>query len=254
MDKEKKALHRKKEEENKLVLSYMTIRNLIGIFGMLLPVILVLVTHKLPGDRFVQPSISDYYYTSSGDILVALLCVLAVFLFTSNGYGSFFEKFLYVLAAICAMGVAFSPTATKCPPPAISIHELHFQVPRIFGLVERHLLFAGLFFIALSIISICYFPLTSKKHGVKPHSRKAKRNVIFRICGWTMLSCIFMLMLYFLIPGLRTFIGSFPIIFVLETLALEAFGISWLTKGETIWPDGEHYLVTGYKRILQYLK
>jgi len=30
-------------------------------------------------------------------------------------------------------------------------------------------------------------------------------------------------------------------------------GISWLTIGETIYPDGEHYIVSGYKAIKQLL-
>ena len=252
MDRGKRALHRKKEEENKLVLSYMTIRNLIGVFGMLLPVILILFTHRMPGERCVQPSISDYYYTSSGDILVALLCVLGVFLFTSNGYGGFFEKFLYVLAAICGMGVAFSPTTTKYPPPLVSIHELNFHVPKILGF-ERHLIFAALFFVALSIISLKYFPRTNVKKDLdlkRKRTQKEKRNIIFRIAGWTMLACIFVLLLYFLIPGFKMIMGSFPLIFALETVALEAFGISWITKGETLWPDGEHYLVSWYKKTI----
>ena len=99
---------RKKEVDNSLVFSYLTLRNLIGICGILLPVVLFLTTKKAEGDRLIEPSISDYYYTSNGDILVVLLSVLGVFLFTYKGY-QWQEKVLTTIAAICGMGIGFSP-------------------------------------------------------------------------------------------------------------------------------------------------
>jgi len=103
---------RLKEKENKLVFSYMTLRNLIGFCGMILPLALVLTTKTSPVDNTIESSISDYYYTSSGDVLVVFLCVLGTFLFTYKGYDKK-EKFLSTITAICGIGVAFSPTATK---------------------------------------------------------------------------------------------------------------------------------------------
>lgn len=41
-------------------------------------------------------------------------------------------------------------------------------------------------------------------------------------------------------------LGAFPIVYVFETIAVEAFAVSWLTKGETLWPDGRHYMVKAY--------
>ena len=93
---------RQKEQDNELVLSYTTMRNLIGFSGMLLPFVLMLFTKEADG-LFVEPSISDYYYTKNGDILVVLLSVLGVFLITYNGY-DWKEKVLTTLAAFCAIG------------------------------------------------------------------------------------------------------------------------------------------------------
>jgi hypothetical protein len=45
--------------------------------------------------------------------------------------------------------------------------------------------------------------------------------------------------------------GKQPIIFIFEAIALFAFSTTWLTKGETLYPDGEHYIVTGYKMMKQ---
>ena len=80
-------------------------------------------------------------------------------------------------------------------------------------------------------------------------SRKEKRNLVYRICGWTMIGCIAILALYFFIPQFYNAVGNFPMTFTFEAIAVEAFAISWLTKGETFWPDGEHYIVSVYKEI-----
>ena len=110
---QKKSDHQK-EVENDLVFSYLTLRNLIGISGMLLPFALLLFTTRTPGSRFIGFSISDYYYTNTGDLLVVLLSILGVFLFTYNGY-DWLERIITILSAICAIGIAFSPTGINCP-------------------------------------------------------------------------------------------------------------------------------------------
>lgn len=244
---------RQKERDNDLVFSYMTLRNLIGFSGMLLPLILYISTDRGPMDNRVEPSISDYYYTSNGDVLVVILCTLSVFLFTYNGYG-WREKFWTVQAAVCGLGVAFSPTLTKYPRESFSVHTSLSEVPHVFG-IERHLLFAAWFFICLSVIALVYFPKSDATSDVSAEgtkTAKGKRNRVYRICGITMLACVFFLALYFLVPGLQHIMRGFPIVFALETVAIEAFGISWITKGETLWPDREHYMKYAFWQIRSY--
>lgn len=240
-----------KESGNDLVFSYMTLRNLIGFSGMILPIILLLTTHVTGGDKKIEPSISDYYYSSNGDVLVVILSVLGVFLFTYNGY-EWKEKLLTSIAALSGLGVAFSPTVSKYARHSFSVHTALDEVPVILGL-ERHLIFAALFFLSLSLISLIYFPKSNKPVVKDPSGKmkqKEKRNIIYRICGWTMIACIVVLALYFIIKPFQEFAGNFPVIFVMETIAVEAFAVSWITKGETLFPDGEHYLGTAF-RILK---
>ena len=248
---------RLKEKKNELLYSYMTLRNLIGFSGMILPFALAFTTKVSIVDKVIEPSISDYYYTSNGDLLVVILCLLGAFLFTYKGY-DLMENILSSITAICGIGVAFSPTATKYLRDSFSVHTSQMDVPKIFG-VERHLIFASLFFIILSLISLIYFPKTdkNKKIGGK-YTQKDKRNIVFKVCGWIMIICVAILAVYFKSDKFKSMVGDFPIIFTLETIAIEAFAMSWLTKGETIYPDGEHYLVSGYKilvnRFVKYKK
>jgi hypothetical protein len=217
---------------------------------MLLPVVLVLFTMKEGEDKIIEPSISDYYYTSNGDIFVVILSVLAVLLFSYNGYG-LKDRFWTTLAAFCGLGVAFFPTAAKYQRASQSVHPANSEVPEIFGF-EWHFIFAITFFVSLSIISLYYFTRSGsvqKRTRGEKMTQKQKRNVVYRVSGWTMIGCITILALYFLLTPFRSAVGDFPMVFTFETIAVWAFAVSWLTKGETLWPDGEHYIVGTYRDL-----
>jgi hypothetical protein len=240
---------RLKEKENKLVVSYKTLRNLIGFCGMILPVILIITTATTPSDKIIESSFSDYYYTSSGDLLVAFLCILGAFLFIYKGYNKK-ENILSTVAGICGIFAAFSPTASENLRMSFSVHTPLPEVPKIFGF-ERHTIVAGLFFITLGVISLLCFPQTDVTKQMT--TLKKKRNNIFKICGWIMLICVLIMAIYFVSDRFSTMFGKIPFIFIMETIATWAFGISWLTIGETIYPEGEHYLVSGFKDIKQFV-
>ena len=246
---------KQKEADNELVLSFLTLRNLIGISGMLLPVVLTIFTPKGEEDKVMEHSISEYYYTKNGDLLVVLLSVIGVFLLTYKGYNLFWERTLTFVAAICGMGVAFFPTAAKIGN-SMTIHIVNPEVPMFLGLIQWHFVFAALFFISLALISLFYFSRTNKKDAgqidEKKRRQKARRNLIYKMCGWTMLICVVLMILYIKIdpPSLR----NAPVIFILETVAVEAFGISWITKGQTLLPDGEHYIIKGLREAKEMIQ
>ena len=237
---------RVKENDNNIVLSYLTLRNLIGICGMIMPILLYFFTTRKEGEPRYEQSISEYYYTSNGDIIVVILSVLGVFLFTYNGY-NWREKALTTIAAICGLGIAFSPTGKEVVRSS-SIHFANSEVPMVFGWFERHFLFAVLFFAALAIMALKYFPKTDKqtlRTEDGKMTQKAKRNLVYKICGWTIVGCIVVLALYFII---KPDVGDFPVVFTFEAIAVEAFGISWITKGESLWPDAQPFFVKAFHR------
>ena len=69
-----------------------------------------------------------------------------------------------------------------------------------------------------------------------------------------MIASVALLLVYFLLLDAGTIKTGFPVVFVLETIAIEAFGISWLTKGETLLPDGEHYMAKAFREAKANLK
>lgn len=238
-----------KEDHNELVISYLTLRNLIGFGGMLLPLVLALWPTRPGPDYGFEPSISDYFFTDRGDVLVVLLSVLAVFLLTYAGY-TWLERGLTILAAICALGIAFVPTLAECKDCVLSVHTAYGGIFHN-HLLALHLFFAGIFLLCLATISLKYFRMKDDAPLRSPEGKKtqkARRNTVYTICGWTMICCVSALGVYFLIKKKVDF-GHFPVIYTFETIAVEAFGFAWLTKGETLWPDGEHYLFRAMKEF-----
>lgn len=72
--------------DNFQVISYNTLRKAIGFIGFLLPVIVVLGSFISSDLHTVLPSISDYYFTTMGDVLIGCLCAVAFFLFCYKGH------------------------------------------------------------------------------------------------------------------------------------------------------------------------
>jgi len=98
-----------------------------------------------------------------------------------------------------------------------------------------HGIFAALLFLTLSYFSLFLFTKTDSSKIPSP--RKMQRNEVYRACGYTMLVCIALVPLIKFLPQLGGAIAKYDPVFWLEAIAIVAFGISWLTKGEAILSD-----------------
>lgn len=218
-------------ENEVLVIHFLTIRKSIGVLGIALPFVLITGSILGGGCDGVLSSISVYYHTNTRDIFVGVLCAVSLFLFCYKGYEKKDVR-AAKLASIFALGVAFFPSDVSLP--AAACLNPPFSTSSVAG--DVHLACAGLFFIVLSYFSLVLFKKTSKTKT--PTAEKKKRNKVYTVCGWIMLSCIFLLTIYFLLPEKtqQSLNGLMPVFF-LETISLLAFGISWLVKGEALLKD-----------------
>lgn len=198
---------------NRMTYSYLALRKTVGWIGLLLPFILMLGGFLLDGK--IQQSISHYYYSSMGNVLVGAMCSVALFLFFYCGYDKW-DHWAGNIAGFFALGVALFPTT---------------EVGDLTITGKIHYICATLFFLTLAFFSIFLFT----KLGPNPTQEKIHRNKIYRICGFIMIACMI---------GIVIFTGFFQndnsnscFVFWAETIALISFGISWLTKGGTICPD-----------------
>jgi hypothetical protein len=195
--------------------SYLALRKTVGWIGILLPFVLVLGAFFLFGSRSILRNISLYYHTGMRDVFVGAICAIALFLFFYKGYNKW-DNMASSLAAFFALGIAFFPTVREGP--------YNWQA-------YVHLVCAGCFFFILAFFSLFLF--TRKEP--KPSRAKLSRNKIYIICGSVMAACT---------SGILVFLGfiskNYPqstFVFWAETIALIAFGISWLTKGGALYPD-----------------
>jgi len=215
----------KKELETyqSLVFSYLTLRKAIGFLGIALPFAVSLGALILFRTR-IQSSISSYYYTGTRDVLVGALWAIGFFLLSYRGYEPV-DNITGNLGCVFALGVALFPTAPDLNPSTTA---------RLIGYF--HMAFAGLFFLTLIFFSLFLF--TKTKPHVQPTRRKLQRNILYRVCGVAMATCILLMTIYTFLPdAAAASLECYHPIFWLETIAILSFGISWLTKGEGILKD-----------------
>jgi hypothetical protein len=219
---------KKDDPGNGLIISYMTLRKVVGWLGILLPVALGVSLSFFKNCSSIQNSISDYYYTRIGGLFTGVLCAVALFLFSYNGYEKK-DGIASRIAALFALGVAFFPTSPDQTAVLCSI----FNVKGDSTVNMIHFTSATIFFLTLAYMS---FFLFTKSSG-HPTKAKRARNKVYKTCGVVIAASIVMILLYFKIPWLNEKLVNYKPVFVFETIALWAFGLSWLTKGEFLLKD-----------------
>jgi hypothetical protein len=227
MNPENKALENidDQSEEQAQLISYRTMRILIGLVGIALPLILLLgsglMQLVLPENHdWFPPSISDFHGTRMQDWYTGILFVLGFFLLTYKGYGE--DNWVANIGCAFALGTAVFDSQSPYLPVVI----LHF--------VSALSLFA-----VFIVFSLILFPRSRKPLGPdgKPQplsSSKIKRNRVYAISGWTMVGLIPPAVLWVALGGHKVF-PQLRIVFWVESLMLWSFGIAWLTKGQALW-------------------
>ena len=192
--------------EDHQIVSYLFLRMLIGACGIVLP-LACLIYGSLTA---MEDSISDYYATGIRDVFVGILFVLGFFLFTYKGYDKR-DDLIANAGFFFALGVAMFP----CNSDHAWVRATHF--------VSAFLLFSVFIFFSLRLFTL------SVKEGVS--SKKEDTNTkIYIACGWVMVVSIVAIGLSFWLMS-DTLLDSTNIVFWLESVALLAFAVSWMTKG-----------------------
>ena len=204
-----------KDPNSDLTYSYLALRNAIGWIGILLPFVLMGGLFLIFNEKVIQKTISQYYHTGMRDVFVGSICAIALFLFFYKGYNKWEDR-TATLAGFFAIGIAWFPTTQSGPLDLAG---------------KIHLICASVFFIILAGFSLFFFTITA----AHPTRRKVKRNIIYVICGVIMIVCLVSIVIFY-----NFFLTDNPdsyFVFWAETVTLIAFGVSWITKGGTLYPD-----------------
>ena len=187
------------------IVNVKKLRCTIGFLAILLPIIVAVLLWRIP------PSISSTYYTyEAGPVFMIILGTASVFLMYYDGYDKI-DDVLNTIAGVFGLVICIFP----CHNDSLS-YVGTFQVPVEIS-ATIHNVSAIAFFALLSYVSMFQFT----KHGDKEMTRQKKaRNVIYRVCGVGMVASFLIMLL-----------PEFHIqIWLVETIALFFFGVSWLTK------------------------
>jgi hypothetical protein len=192
---------------------------LIGALGLVLP----LAVYLLAGVRAtptLEPwvrlvSVSAYYYTGAVAMFVGVIFALSLFLFTYPGYENVVEdRVLGTLGGSAAFLVVLFPTAP--PNPDLKLLWWREWMDRV------HLISAGALFISFILFSLVLFTRSNLDPSEWGTGKKV-RNAVYVVCGVVMIVAV-----AWAVVALK--FGK-PV-FVPETVAVEAFAVSWLVKGE----------------------
>ena len=227
-------------EDDDLVSSFLAVRRAIGLAGISLPVLLFASAWALP-DGEMKPSISEFYHTFMGDLLVGVLVAIGLFLIAYVGHkpkeGEFLtDWWVSTLAGIGAVGVALYPTTPddlKC--------EVYEAPETVQGIVSHwcqwwepiHFISAGLFFVCMALF--CFFLFPKVKGGGVSWSNEPG-NVTYFTCGIALVVSIVGLLAYFIVKTsiIGEVLAENNFVFWFETLGVVAFAIAWLTKGNLL--------------------
>ncbi|MDT0538862.1 DUF998 domain-containing protein [Croceitalea sp. P059] len=215
------------------------LRQTVGIAGMLMPILLMFSLYLYNEVDFVLPSISHYYFTRSGTIFTSVLIVLGTFLLIYKSYEKL-DFWLSTLAGVFALFVALAPTSNLvevCCAIDMKHAITHFSddTKELNPRILFHYISAGLFFLCLAIMSFFLFTKTEK--GKKKTKHKKIRNIIYKSCAVVMVLSILIILFNFNNEDPTSFYNRNHMTFWLEFAAVEAFGLSWLIKGETLFKD-----------------
>jgi hypothetical protein len=214
-------------QNNEFVVSYLTLRQMIGWIGLLMPFAVRLGALIFEGIQSTD-SISAYYYTGMRDVFVSTM-VLGGALLTCYRTPAWHDNVLAIIAGMSAIGIGLFPMSPTFAAEILQKYpemgEAKCYINR--GLLGFHFLFVGAFF-SLTFYLV-YFRFDAFTPQI-PTKQKLIRNKIYKLCGAAMLAA-------FIAIGILALKNKGASIFWPETVAVVAFAVAWLVKGQTILKD-----------------
>ena len=225
-------------EKNEIWLSsQVTLRKLVGILGVLMPLLLFIFLFIDTNYSSLLESISHYYYTRAAGVFVIIISLLAIFLLVYKGHARV-DFYVSAIAGIFALLVVLFPTnniSTICPDPENNYYSVTILKASPFR-QHFHYVSAGIFLLSLAYMSFFLFTRSDKPAADRTPAKKL-RNKIYRFCGVMMVLAILVIFAGFLGCINEPFYTDHHLTFWMETVAVEFFGLSWLIKAEVLLKD-----------------
>lgn len=221
-----------KAPNDKYEISYLAIRRAVGVLGIALPIVVSVGAVIFGNCHVLKDSISDYYYTIMGSTLTGILCAMALFMYSYNGFNKW-DRVASALACIFALGVAFFPMNVDYRCVTCNYCNVMYREVQPWRNIVHFGSATALFF-DFGCMSLFLFTKSNKPKNERGR-RKNQRNIIYKTCGIIIFTTLAFasLILLNIIP--KTLIPHSTL--WVEIIMLWAFGFSWLVKGETLLKD-----------------
>ncbi len=218
-------------ENQELQPSDYRIRKLIGILGLCLPLLLPIAGSEL------LSSMSHYYYKAlPALIFIIILSSFGLFLISYKGYQfdpkteKISDDVITNIGGVAALIVVFVPTYCLESGSDFILNLCNANTYPLLGhsdtfLNAIHLVAAGVFIFTMGWMSKYKFT----------RSINHKNNKLYQICGNIVWLAIALLIALFIADLIKDGFQITPYdVFILETVAVIPFAISWLVKGITM--------------------
>jgi hypothetical protein len=208
------------EQEKPKRLTQRGHRIAIGLLGLSLPLLVYLfagwrLTDGLTPWHPLQ-SVSAYYYTGGVAIFIGVLFAMALFLITYPGYEGFvWDRVVGVVGGSAGLGVALFPTGVPDGVPALSWWR------KSTGVI--HYSCALVMFASFVVFSVWLFRRSNIPDKNARPPEKRRRDAVCLVCGISIVA-------FLIWAALSARAGQS--ILLPESLAIIAFAVSWLAKGE----------------------
>jgi hypothetical protein len=225
------------------VVSYLILREAIGVLGLALPFILIIGDYLVADCKIIQPSISHYYYSIMHIVFTGALSVLGAFLVTYRGASSF-ENRVSNIAGAFSFGVTIFPTGFDGYKGTCQFLEISINMPQYIGYI--HYGCATLLFTCFVIFCLNIFQKSDDNAPVD--AKKIKRNKVYKFCGWCIIASMVFIAAIAITDKItgKDYSEQYDTTLIFETTSLLFFGFSWLVKGSLLWK-------TSSNSVLRYL-
>jgi hypothetical protein len=221
------------------VRSYLLIRLLVGVIGILLPIALILGEILfIKSGLHVRGSLSAYYHTSMHDLFVGSLCVTGFLLASYMAGQTKTRDFWFSLVAgLAVLIVVFFPTwrdgltngaplcgSTPTPEGCSAIQQEFGEA----AVANIHSVAAAIFILSLAAISFLFAHREEKYNNSLSWARfhRTCGVVILAAVAWVVIGGAFKLNIWEITP-----------LYLGEVISVWAFGASWFAKGKDLWGD-----------------
>jgi hypothetical protein len=212
------------ESTARYVRSYLILRSVVGLLGILLPFVLVFVDRVwLDGETALRTSLSAYYYSGAREWFVGGLCAIAVFLVTYKVAEANLDNTLSLLGGLTALVVALFPTDRPNNLVGLTPLQDHLGESWVAGI---HFGAAAVFIASLAAISYFF----GRREGARTVQVGSRSPKFWQTYHWICAGTIVAALVWSAVTAFGDW-GPRRALLYGEVVAVWAFAASWLLKG-----------------------